>query len=335
MFLMRQKPKLNAPEVSGLWSNYLANNMSRCILKHFLKTVDDRAIGAVLERAIGLADQHTKWIADLLKKENIPAPIGFSDDDVNLDAPKLFSDPFFLYYLKNMTRMGLSTNGAFLSGASRKDVRRFVSDCLRSSADLYNEIVDLLTEMGLEIRAPYLSYPQKRGEITDKHFLSGWLGKQRPLTAAEMSNLIINLYTCDITRTMLLAFCQTTADDRVRWFMKHGKQVIEKHMNAFLEFLKESNVPAAVPWAIEVTPSTTWTFSEKLMMFQALFLYEMALGNYGISLAISQRRDLSIKYMDLSYETVRLLSDGTKLMIDNGWMEAPPMAVDREKLTDG
>ena len=56
------------------------------------------------------------------------------------------------------------------------------------------------------------------------------------------------------------------------------------------------------------------------------------LGNYGISMSSSSRSDLSIMYARLLAEVGQYADDGAKMMIANGWMEAPPQAEDRNKL---
>ncbi|WP_227940113.1 DUF3231 family protein [Alkalihalobacillus deserti] len=51
-------------------------------------------------------------------------------EDVNLNAPALFSDTFYLVYLRNMSRVGMQAYSAALPGVARADIRDFYNDVL-------------------------------------------------------------------------------------------------------------------------------------------------------------------------------------------------------------
>ena len=74
-------------------------------------------------------------------------------------------------------------------------------------------------------------------------------------------------------------------------------------------------------------------FSDKLMVYHIALLNITGLGNYGMAISTSTRRDLIKEYMRLSGEIGLYAEDGANLMIKHGWMEEPPQAVDREKLS--
>jgi hypothetical protein len=92
-------PKLASSELAMLWSGYIQNTMSTCILKYFLSTVEDQDIKPVIEFACNTSEQNALQIKSILEAEKVPVPYGFSDSDVNLDAPRLYSDPFFCRYV--------------------------------------------------------------------------------------------------------------------------------------------------------------------------------------------------------------------------------------------
>ncbi|WNF35110.1 DUF3231 family protein [Bacillaceae bacterium IKA-2] len=80
------------------------------------------------------------------------------------------------------------------------------------------------------------------------------------------------------------------------------------------------------------TASTITPYSEKLMMFHTATLNSVGIGHYGRSLGLSPRRDLGANYLRLSAEIALYAEDGTNIMIDNGWLEQPPQATDRDQL---
>jgi hypothetical protein len=75
-------------------------------------------------------------IENMFNEENIKIPQGFTDLDVNLKAGRLFSDIFYLKYIKNMAAGGLGGYGRMLPNVYRHDVRAFYSKALTASIEL-------------------------------------------------------------------------------------------------------------------------------------------------------------------------------------------------------
>jgi hypothetical protein len=82
----------------------------------------------------------------------------------------------------------------------------------------------------------------------------------------------------------------------------------------------------------EVTNSTVSPFSDKLMMFHIAGLIASGIAQYGISISVSPRRDIGVMYTRLMAEIAKYSEDGANIMINNGWMEEPPKAADRDEL---
>lgn len=68
------------------------------------------------------------------------------------------------------------------------------------------------------------------------------------------------------------------------------------------------------------------------MMFHISTLLSSALGYYGEAMSISQRRDLAADYAKMIMEMGVLAEDGMNILIENEWMEQPPLATDHEDL---
>ncbi|GGE28343.1 hypothetical protein GCM10011391_03620 [Pullulanibacillus camelliae] len=324
---------LTAAEVNGLWTNYLTDSMAMVFIKHFHKTCSNPKIKALLKHALTLSQDHLDVITSLFQKEHIPIPFGYNDSECNLDAPQLFSDEFYLCYLKNMTKTGLATYSAFLSGSSRQDIRTYCSKAVNTTAQLFNQATDLLLESGIEIRCPNTPYPKKNEWINDSHFLAGWWGERRPLSDAEVANLFVNLLSHNNIDILLTGFSQVAESKEVAKFLLKGKSISEKHIEVFSGFLKESELSAPRSWDFGATTSTGYTYSDRLIMTQVGILMQSCIADYGISLSLCHRRDLSLNYVRLTAELAQYASDGAKIMIKNSWMEKPPMTVDREKLS--
>lgn len=117
--------KLTSAELSYLWATYLSDSMAICVLKYFLEHVEDEDIKSLTVHALKLSEEHVKFISEIYSKEEIQIPQGFTEDDVNLKAKRLFSDVFYLRYIRNMAKGGLVTYGRVLQNTYRQDVRSF------------------------------------------------------------------------------------------------------------------------------------------------------------------------------------------------------------------
>ncbi|WP_226674604.1 DUF3231 family protein [Mesobacillus jeotgali] len=324
--------QLTSAELAALHQNYLGDTMSVCVLGHFLETVVDQEIKTVVEHALEIALQHVEDIKEIFNKENIPVPIGFTVQDVNKHAPRLFSDPFYLSYIKHMARGGLSIYGFIQPHAFRSDVLSFYSKCLHSAIELNNIATDLLQKKGLADRPAYIPYPEKNEFVQKQSFLSGFMGDKRPLTGMEITHLYANIQTNKLGEALAIGFSQVAQSNKVRKYFLRGKEISEKHINVFSGYLRDENLPVPMTWNHEVSISQEAPFSDKLMMFHFGLMNFSGSGNYGMSVAASQRKDIAAIYTRLNGEILLYAEDGANIMIDEAWLEQPPLAADRNDL---
>lgn len=216
--------KLTATELGYLWSTYLADSMSVCILKYFLVHMDDEDIKTLTEHALDLSQQHTEIIRGIFKEEGIQIPQGFTDQDVNLKAKRLFSDVFYLYYLHNMGKGGLVTYGRILQNIFRDDISSFFSKCLSSTIELKNKATQILLKKGLALRPPTIPYPTKSEFIQKQSFILEGLGKREELTGLEITNLYSNVMANFLGASLATAFGQVAKSDKVRKYIIRVKK---------------------------------------------------------------------------------------------------------------
>ncbi|WP_413303092.1 DUF3231 family protein [Bacillus sp. 1P10SD] len=105
-----------------------------------------------------------------------------------------------------------------------------------------------------------------------------------------------------------------------------------KHIKVFSSYLEMDSLPAPMSYDQEVTESIESPFSDKLMMFHFNLMIYVGIGNYGVSIAESQRSDMVIDYSRLNAEILKYSEDGANIMIANGWLEQPPIAANRRDL---
>ncbi|USK31378.1 DUF3231 family protein (plasmid) [Bacillus sp. CMF21] len=325
----RHKIRLTSSEISQLWTTYMNNSMSLCVLKYFKATSQDTEIQSILEFSLNISETLLQKISDIYIKENHPIPVAFNEsDDVNLNAPALYSDVFILNYLHNMSRYGMTAYGAALSSSTRSDVVELFSNAMELVMELYKKTLNLLLEKGLYKRVAAIPIPEKVDFVQKQSYLTGWFGERRPLNAAEIMNIYNDIQRNGIGRALMLGFGQTAGLQKVRDYMVRGAQIAGKVVEVLSHILTEESITESSTWDSEVLNSTTPVFSDKLLMFQASLLTGASAGYYGTAMGTSGRRDIGGKYSRILIEALQYAEDGANLLIEQGWMEQPPQSID-------
>lgn len=335
ILLTNHNVELTSAEIASLWSNYMSDTSAICTIETFLSHVDDTEIRSVLQFAMQLSQAHVQKLQSIFTEEQHPIPDGFSvNTDVYREAPRLFTDDFYLFYIQNIGKMSMEFYTMSLSNCARLDICEYFTQCLNESVKLFNKATETMLTKGNFIRAPFI-LPSKVVEYVKKQsYLAGWFGHQRPLNAIEMSQIYFNLIQNQLGRTLLMGFSQVAKSQQVRNYMVRGRDIADKHVEIFSSLLSKEFLPTASAWDTMPTESTVTPFSDKLMMYHSQTLNSIGIAHYGKSLALSPRRDLGANYVRLTAEILQYAEDGTNIMIENQWLEQPPQAIDRDQLTN-
>ncbi|ANS76874.1 hypothetical protein AWM70_21705 [Paenibacillus yonginensis] len=326
---------LTSSEMGLLWTTYINDTMSVCVLKHFISNTEDPEVKTLVELTLEFSSRHVKLLKELFNKENFAVPKGFTEEDVNVRAKRLFSDYFYLYYIKNMAKVGLAVHSLAYSMSMRADIRSFYHECLEQVTLMDQKATELLLAKGLFIRPPYIPVPEKAGFVESTRFLSGgFFGfrSKRPLSTIEIGHLFSNVQTNALGRALLIGLSQVVQSEEIRKYLKRGADISSKHIKIFSDFLLDDNLPAPMTWESEITTSTEAPFSDKLILFHMSLLVAAGTGNYGVATAASPRKDIAAAYIRLAAEIAAYAEDGAVMMIKHGYLEEPPEAPDREAL---
>lgn len=322
---------LTAGEISHLWTTYINQTMIRCGLKYFISHVEDEEMKAVFQETLKLSENHVEMVKKIMIAENFAVPLGFTDNDVNPSAPRLYSDKLMLLYLLNMGTFLIQAYGLAVSTSVRQDILSFYSNELSSAKEIYEQCKLLAMKKGLIVRPATPAVPEKVSFVQSRDFFNGFI-KKRPLLAIEITNLDYNVRRNMLGAALIIGFSQVARSKRVRDYMIQGRDIAIRHANKFSRILNEEFIPSAPRLDDEVSASTVPPFSDKLMMFHISALVASGVAQYGISLSTAMRRDLQMCYARSMSEIGRYAKEGANLLIDQGWMERPPQAVDRRAL---
>ncbi len=304
-----------------------------CHLQYEINKAEDMEIKALIQYALDISKSHIEIITKILNNEDYPIPHGFKlDEDVDVTAPRLFTDTYSLYSTNNLGKLGLNAYSVALPLAVREDIYTFFSECLREADDILKKTNDLLLKKGLYMKPPLLPTPENFDFVAKKSFLTGYLGERRPLTGTEITNLYANFQRNALGSATMIGYSQVANRKDVTEFILRGKEIAQKHCEIFGSYLSECDIPSPTTMDTEVTDSITYTFSDRKMLFYTTALTAISVGYYGASMSVSPRRDFGVMYSRLVAENLKFADDGAKLMIKYGWLEEPPRALDRDEL---
>lgn len=327
--------RLTSSEIGNLWRVYMNYTMLTCIMKVFLSQSQDPDIRSVCQSAHDISQRRIKTSSDLLTQDNRSVPHGFTDEDIDINAPALYSDTFYIYYIKNMIKVGLNVLSMALTMATRLDVIAFFRTEIDATMDIWNKTATIMLEKGMMIRPPYMEtdnivhYVHKE----DNFLGSVWSG-DRPLLAIEVEQLYYGIITNEVGKTLLTGFHQVTPSKQLRDYINKGIELSGDIIQNFGSKLRDGGITSPMHWDAygTVTNSTTPPFSDKLMIFHINMLNTIGMANYAISLGSTFRKDLVAMYGRYIGQVVLYAAKGLDLAIDNGWLEEPPIYLDRQNL---
>jgi len=324
--------RLTSAEMGELWTSYISDNMASKVLPFFIKYCEDVQIKEVLQNALSKCMKHLADISQIFTSVKFPIPAGFTDQDVNMNAPRLFSDTYYLEYLRNMTKFGIAANGIALTLVARNDVVQYFASSLQDAKEMHIKVTNLMLEKGIYVRPPYLSVPEKIDFVEKQGFLTGFFGERRPLTGVEIAHLFLNMTNSINGKALLMGFSRVAQSKVLREYFDRGVDIAKKHIEVMQTILNEEDLPGPMTHDTDVMDSQIPPFSDKLMLFQANQISVAGIGNYGGSLSVSFRRDLVTQYTRLLSEVMKYSEDGINLSINNGWFEQPPQADNHKEL---
>jgi hypothetical protein len=323
---------LTSSELAALWRTNSYYSMLRCIYKHFLNTVGDPDLRPLVEHGLSICETRVNQTSTILNIVGQPTSKGITDEDVELGAPRLFTDLYYYYYTLDLIRIGLLINGMNLSNCAREDVRDFYTKSIISTTRYYNLVSKTMLEKGIYIRPPVINSFKESDVVKKQNFLRGFFGERRPMLAEEIERLFFSIRTNVIGGALVTGFQQVARTEQVRSYMAKGAGIARKHVDVLSAIFQKENISVPMHSGELVTDSTIPPFSDKLMMHHVVILVRVGMGNYATSAASSLRHDLSVNYLRLIGEAANYGEDGLNIMIENGWFEEPPRKTDTRDL---
>jgi hypothetical protein len=104
-----QSIRLTSTEMGILWNIYMIESLVHHMFTYFLKHVVDINIKDILTIFVEETRDSVNLLESFFKQENLLVPRGITSEDITADAPRLYSDTFYMVYSKSMGKFALST----------------------------------------------------------------------------------------------------------------------------------------------------------------------------------------------------------------------------------
>lgn len=151
--------------------------------------------------------------------------------------------------------------------------------------------------------------------------------------ALEITHFYDNIENNVTSKALIMAFAQVAKDEKIRKLFEKGRDLTTKNIEAYMQKLSGENLPSPPFLDHLVTASTFSPFSDKLMLFHKMDMFSMKIRAFGNSVAVNGRHDIGMIYSKSFMKISLFVEEAAKTMIEKGWMEQPPQAVDRKNLT--
>ncbi|NAP00401.1 DUF3231 family protein [Halomonas sp. MG34] len=330
---MDKHTKATASEIANLWGTYMHASSTKAMLSYFKEKAEDEDIRNLLEKVYAVSTFELENASQLLTESACPIPKGFSEEDVNVEAPRLYSDTYMLHYTIQLFILAMTNCANGVAQSSNADIYQFYTESLGNANSMHMQAVTIAQKKGVYVSPPTIPTPENVNFVTKDSFLNGWFGDKRPLLAMEIAQLYANMDRNTLGAATILGFAQVAKSSEVKSYLLKGNNIAKKHVSTFSDHLTKSNIPTPMGSDSYVTESASISpFSDKLMLFYTIGMISQGIGFYGISIATNTRRDIAALYARLSGEIALYAEEGTKLMIHNHWLEEPPRMVDRNDL---
>lgn len=324
--------KLTTAEIAVLWSTYIECTATRCFHIHFLQHLQDDEIKSITEEALAIVEIIIKKIETIFLEENFPKPKGFSDSDIDLSAPPLYTDLFALSFVYRSGQVLMPYYATVLTKISRLDLYEFFAKCSYNETELHEKALNLMLSKGLNDRPPKMEYPKEVDFLShNPSLINTLLGDRRPLNTLEIGELFACIERNAIGLILLMGLIQVTKDKEIKDYLLKGKKLSEKQIDTFNKLIRENDNYMGFPLTLEVTNSTTSPFSERLILFFISSTNQVAISTLGYALSITMRKDISAQWSRFMTEIMKYGGDGLKILVERGWMEKPPQPIDRNE----
>ncbi|MGN8844665.1 DUF3231 family protein [Niallia sp. HCP3S3_B10] len=323
---MNKKEILTSSELATLWMTYQEKTMFLRMVEYFHSVNEDKKEKNYYESHMLKLAKEIQKIETILKAEGAKIPNGFSEKDLNKQAPPLFQPTFSLQIMRMLSEIGMGLHALHLARSYRKDIIQLFQELSVTTQHCYEECTELLIEKGALSRPPQVSMPEQVDMVVSTQYLKGnsIFGDKRVLNTVEVSFLYQSIESNSIGQQLITGFAQVTRDPEIKKFFTQGKELSKKIITKLSKKLMDDDIQVPIAWVGSPTVSTIAPFSDKLMLYCISLFCSFGLGSNAIGTTFSLRKDLSVTFIPLITQIYDYGVHGAELMAKKGYTEEPP-----------
>lgn len=323
---MTNKHPLSSSELSALWITYQEKTLILRFLEYFLEKAEDQEAKNIMGGLWQELNNYLVKIKDLFQEEQLAIPVGFTKEDVNLDAPRLFDNGFDIMFTRVLKELSLGMYCLNMDMAYRQDLITLYLGLTSVSQRYYKLCTHYLIDKGIMTLPPNVSMPKTTEFIQSTSYMNGLnpFVQDRPLNDLEVGILHHSIEENNIGMQLITGFAQVAEDKEVSDYFVKGKKLAQKQIKLFENYLLKSDVQFSVTSGSTVTPSTVAPFSQKLMMYCIYLLNGFGTVGKSFGTLFSFRNDITLHQALIAKDIYNYNIEGVKIMIKNGWLEEPP-----------
>jgi hypothetical protein len=331
---MKDKNPISSSEVGTLWLTYQEKTMILRILEYFIEKSDDQQAKNIMGGLWQELSYYVTKIKKIFQEQGIAIPVGFSQEDVNLEAPKLYDNGFDIMFVRILKEISMGMYTLNMNMAYQDNVMEIYEGLTSTTQKIYKSSTLYLLERGILTLPPKVTMPKSSEFIESKSYLNGFnpFNDKRALNDIELGYLHHGIETNNIGMQLITGFAQCAEDKEVKQYFVKGKELAKKQIKVFGDILLESDVQFSATSGSTVTTSKVAPFSQKLMMFCIYLLNGFGIVGSSFGTIFSLRKDVSMKTALIAKDIYFYADEGVKIMIKNGWLEEPPQMEDRPNL---
>ncbi|MGG3662168.1 DUF3231 family protein [Bacillus gobiensis] len=115
------KRVLTGIEITHLFINVQTNSIGKALMVGFAQVAQKQDVKQYLLRGKQIAQKHIDLFSDVLRKEDLPAPMTW-DASVSDSTTKVFSDKLIMYHVTAMIAAGIGNYGTAMAASPRRDI---------------------------------------------------------------------------------------------------------------------------------------------------------------------------------------------------------------------
>ncbi|MBT2654204.1 DUF3231 family protein [Bacillus sp. ISL-18] len=328
---------ISSSEIGTLWLTYQEKTLIMRMLEYFIKTTDDDEARNIL----GGLWQHLNYfvleIEKTFKQQGIAYPIGFTKEDVNLEAPKLFDNAFDIMFVRILKEVSMGLYTINMNMAYNDDVAKIYKGLTNVTQDFYMLSTEYLLRKGVLTLPPKVTMPKTTEFVESKSYMSGFkpLSDKRALNDIELGFLHHGIETNNIGMQLITGFAQCAKNKDVKKYFVKGKELAKKQIKVLTDILLDNDVQFSATSGSTVTTSTVAPFSERLMMVCVHFLNGFSIVGNSFGTFFTLRNDITMRSLLLVKDVYFYGQEGLEIMIKHGWFEEPPQMEDRAQIIKG